>query len=87
MVDVCVKEFTIVKVHTRATGNRRLFWVRMYDVQEGLGVKNISDLVRKKIMVFLRLKNLQMNKLENTKDLEKNGLLMIFILMFVLISF
>ena len=87
MVDVCVKEFTIVKVHTRTTGNRRLFWVRMYDVQEGLGIKNISDLVRKKIMVFLRLKNLQMNKLENTKDLEKNGLLMIFILMFVLISF
>ena len=30
-------------------GSRRLFWVRMHDVQDGLGVKNMSDLVRREI--------------------------------------
>ena len=30
-------------------GKKYIFKVRMHDVQEGLGVENISDLVRKKI--------------------------------------
>ena len=37
--------------------NRRLFWVRMHDVQGGLGVKNISDLVRKEIHGIFETKN------------------------------
>ena len=47
-----LKNLLLSKFHTRTTGNRRLFWVRMYDVQEGLGIKNISDLVRKKSWYF-----------------------------------
>ena len=43
----------------------------MNNVQEGLGVKNYSDLVRKKYKVFLRLKILQKSKSENTKELKK----------------
>ena len=49
MLDIGVKEFTHTRVHKIKIGNRRLFWVIMHDVQEGLGIKNVSDLVRKEI--------------------------------------
>ena len=49
MLDISVANFENAEVHTIAIGNRKLFWVRMYDVQKGLGIKNISDLVRKEI--------------------------------------
>ena len=42
MFEISVEKYTDV-------GNRRLFWVRMHDVQEGLCVKNMADLVRKEI--------------------------------------
>ena len=43
----------------------------MIDVQNGLGIKNISDLVRKEIYVaFLKLKILQKSKLENINALK-----------------
>ena len=31
-------------------GNRELFWGKMQDIQDNLGVKNISDLVKKEIL-------------------------------------
>ena len=37
------------KVHTVQIKNKKQFWVKMFDVQQGLGVKNISDGVRKGI--------------------------------------
>ena len=42
-------------------------WVSMKDVGSGISVKNISDLVLKKYMVFLKEKILQKNKLMNIK--------------------
>ena len=38
------------------------FWVKMEDVENGLGIKSISDLLIKKCKAFLKLKNLLMNK-------------------------
>lgn len=35
------------KFHTITVGNRTLFWVKMHHVQDGLGIKNIYDLIRK----------------------------------------
>ena len=55
MVDISVEKYTNVKVRTIRVSNKKLFWVRMYDVQEGIGVKNTPDLVRKEIGVFLEL--------------------------------
>ena len=49
MFAISVKKYFENKVHTITIGNRRLFWVRMHIVQEVLGIKNISDLVRKEI--------------------------------------
>ena len=43
MLDISVKDYKNAKVHTITMGNRRLFWVRMHDVQKWLCFKNISD--------------------------------------------
>ena len=37
--------------------DKKLFWVRMHDVQEGICVKTMSDLVRKEIQGIFRTKN------------------------------
>ena len=36
-------------VHTIKFGNRELFWVKMIDVQKGLGLKNMPNLVKQEI--------------------------------------
>ena len=57
MVDISVKKYSDARVCTITVNNRELFWVRMYDVQEVLGVKNMSDLVRKEIHGIFETKN------------------------------
>ena len=47
--EISVQKSVNAKGYTIIVINRRLFCVIMRDVQEGLGVKNISDLVRKEI--------------------------------------
>ena len=47
MADISVEKYTHAKVCTIQVSNKILFWVRMCDVQEGIGVKNVSDLVTK----------------------------------------
>ena len=49
MFKTSAETYADAKVHTITMGKRRLFWVRINDVQDGLGIKNISDLVRKEI--------------------------------------
>ena len=46
MVVVSVKNYAVCTIKI---GNKKSFWVKMNDVQNGLGVKNMSDLVRKEI--------------------------------------
>ena len=42
-------------------------WAKMKDVEDGLGVQNISDLVLEEIYGIYRTKTLQKSKLKNTK--------------------
>ena len=56
---------------TQQVVNRRLFWARMRDVQEGLCFKNISDLVRKEIHGVLESKDPTKNKIRKYKRREK----------------
>ena len=76
MADIAVEKYTDVKVHTIRVGNKKLFWVKMCDVQTGLGVQNISDLVRKEIWGIFKTKNptkYQIRKYKrNEKELDKN---------------
>ena len=70
MVVTTVQNYIDAKVHAITVRNRNLFWVKMIGVQNGLCIKNISDLVRKE-KVFLRLKILKKSKSENTNRLKK----------------
>ena len=49
MVAITVENYLNARVHAITVGNRKLFWVKMHDVQDDLGLKNISDLVSKKV--------------------------------------
>ena len=43
-------------------------WTKMKNVQDGLGVKNMSDLVLKEIYgIYKKQQTLQINKFKNTK--------------------
>ena len=41
MVDTSVEKYTNAKVCTIRVNNKKLFWVRMYDVHEGIGIGGI----------------------------------------------
>ena len=52
MVVITVPAYAEARVHTIKVGNTELFWVKMIDVQKGLGLRNISHLVRKQIQAM-----------------------------------
>ena len=81
MVDISVEKYTHAKVCTIQVSNKKLFWVRMWDVQEGIGVKNVSDLVTKKNWGILKIKIRQKIKSENIKDLKKNWIIILLLLL------
>ena len=47
MLDISVEDYKNAEVYTMTIGKKKLFWVRMKDVKKGLGINNISDLIRK----------------------------------------
>ena len=60
-----VQAYVKAGVHKIKVGNRELFWVKMIDVQKGLGLKNMPDLDKKEICGFLKQENPQKNKRKN----------------------
>ena len=71
MLDISVTEFMNAKVHIITIDNRRLLWVEMHEVYEGLGIKNISDLVRKEIHCIFEIKNPSKDQIRRYKRPEK----------------
>ena len=57
MVDISVKNYTDAKVCTMKIGNKKLLSVKMNDVQNVLGVTDMSDIVRKEILGIFGTKN------------------------------
>ena len=88
MVDISVKNYTDAKVCTIKIGNKKLFWVKVNDVQNGLGVKNMSVLVRKEIHSIFETKNPAKDQVKNYKRHENNCIIILMLLwcMFVVIS-
>ena len=64
MVVVSVKNYAVCTIKI---GNKKSFWVKMNDVQNGLGVKNMSDLVRKEIHGIFQTKNPTKDQVEKFK--------------------
>ena len=65
MIVITVQPYKNAEVHNRAVKNKKLFWIKMCDVQKGLDIKNIYDLARKEVSESLKLKILPKNKKEN----------------------
>ena len=49
MVVITVEAYQNARVHTITVKNKDFFWIKMNDVQDRLGINNISDLLRKEI--------------------------------------
>ena len=49
MVVIIVEAYQNARVHTINVKNKDFFWGKMKDVQDRLGIKNISDLLRKEM--------------------------------------
>ena len=71
MVDISLEKHTNAKVYKIRVSNEKLFWVRMCDIQEGIGVKIMSDLVRKEIRGIFRTKNPTKDQIRKYKRREK----------------
>ena len=66
-----VKNYQTARVHTITFNNKELFWVKMIDVQNGLGIKNIFDLVRKRIYGIFETKNPTKKEFRKCKQSQK----------------
>ena len=72
MVVITIEKCREANIDVVTMKNSSLFWIKMNGVQEGLGLKNISDLVIKEIKGIFNVKNLhqiKLNNTNNTKDL------------------
>ena len=57
VVVITVQAYKNAEVHTITVKNKKLFWVKMCDVQKGLGIKNNYDLARKEVCCIFETKN------------------------------
>ena len=64
---ITIEDYENARVHTVKVKNRKQFWARMFDIQQGLGLKNIADLVRKEIMGIFSTNNLTKKQTKNYK--------------------
>ena len=71
MVIITVQKYTYAEVHSITVGNKELFWVKMIDVQNKLGIGNISDLVRKDIQGIFETKNPTKKQVRKYKRFQK----------------
>ena len=88
MIDIGVERYANAKVYTITVGNRELFWVRIYDAQKGMSVKNMPDLVRKEIHGIFETKNPTKNQIRKYKDVKINWIKVLLLLLctFVVVS-
>ena len=71
MLDISVENYKNADVCTITVGNRNLFWVRMKDIKKELGIKNISNLVRKEIHGIYDTENPRKEQITKYKGSEK----------------
>ena len=64
---ISAEAYKNVDIHVLRVRNTGKIWMSMKNVHDGLGIKNISNLVLKEIHGKYEKKPLQINKLENTK--------------------
>ena len=65
MAVITVQAYTEARVHIITVKNKILFWLKIIDVQKGLGLKKMPDLVKKEICGVFETKNPIKNKRKN----------------------
>ena len=70
-INISVKNYQNARVHTITMINKELFSVKMIDAQNGLGIKNISYLVRKEIYGIFETKNPAKKQIRKYKRSQK----------------
>ena len=73
MLKVSVKEFTDANFHTITIDNRRLFWIRMCDVQKRLSIGKIHDSLMKEIWGIHETDNPTKEQIRKYKRRKKIG--------------
>ena len=58
MVFITADNYPHAGVHTITVKNKELFWVKLIDVQNGLGLKSISELLRKEMYAIFEIENI-----------------------------
>ena len=71
MLEISVKKFTDAKAHTITISDKRLFCVKLCDVQKKLGVENIYDLLRKTFLSIYETDNPTKKQIRKYKRREK----------------
>ena len=71
MFNISAENYKHAVVHTVTVDNKQLFWVKMNDLQDGLGAKKISDLVSKEICGIYATKNPTKKQIRKYKHSEK----------------
>ena len=77
IVFITADNYADAGVHTKTVKNKELFRVKMIEAQNGLGLKNISDLLRKEMYGIFETKNItkeQKKKYIKTKNEISNKL-------------
>ena len=75
MVFITVEAYQSAQVHTITVKNKCFFWVKMKDVQDGLGVKNMPQFIRHEMCGIFETNDLtkeQKNKyIKTEKEISK----------------
>ena len=69
MVVITVENYSNAGVHTITVKNKELFWVKMIDIQKGLGVKNIPQFIRQD----MTLERKDLTKEQENKYIKSEG--------------
>ena len=55
---ITAEDYANARIYTISVENKNYFWVRMFDVQKGLGLKSLCDLLRKELPRIYETKNI-----------------------------
>ena len=74
MVVITVEAYKNAKANTITVKNKELFWVKIIDVQNGLKLKNISDLLKQEMCGMFRTSDLTKEQKEKIyKNSKRNN--------------
>ena len=69
---ITAKDYANARVYTISVENKNYFWIRMFDVQKGLGLKSLYDLLRKELSRIYETKEQKKRYIKTRKEINKS---------------